>query len=131
MATAASTETKFILSQRTRRVVLGLIIVAAVYLLAVTPARTWWEQRQEMHAATQRYETLKSANSDLENRAAELKQDDKIQAIARERYELIPEGHKAYAVMPAPDQQVPAAKSEEPGAKDWIEKAVDAVEFWD
>lgn len=131
MVATTRTANGVLLGQRMRRVVLAVIVIAAVYLLAVTPARTWWDQRQDMHAASQRYEALKVANADLEKRAAALRDDKNVEALARDRYELVPAGKDAYAVMPAPSQAVPAGATDGDPEQSWWSKTIDTVEFWD
>lgn len=120
--------TSRLLSNRSRRVMLIGLVLVAFYLLAVTPARTYFEQRQEMAEATARYNTLIAANKGLEEQVSGLANDDRIAQLARERYELVPPNTDAYAVMPPAQAVVPEANA--PEQSSW-EKARDTLSFWD
>jgi cell division protein FtsB len=74
--------------------------LAAFYLLAVTPVRTYFEQRAQMHQAQQRYTILATTNKQLQERAVQLQSNEEIKRLARERYELVEPGQQAFAVMP-------------------------------
>ena len=121
--------TQRFLSSRARWLVFALLIVVAVYLLAVTPARTYFQQRQEMAEAQQRYDTLKSANEELTQRARDLQTDEAIGQLARDQYELVPPGADAYAVMPpaAAQSDSVAADGESDG---WFSETTDKLTFW-
>lgn len=116
------------LAARTRRVVLVLLVAVGLYLLAITPARTYLDQRHQMAAAEERYELLAEHNVRLEERVARLRTDDEIARLARERYELVPPGQQAYAVMPTPASPAsPPAPRQRDG---WWSTLADAVTFW-
>jgi cell division protein FtsB len=76
------------------------LVLVAFYLLAVTPLRTYVQQRSQMAEAEQRYEVLVETNKQLEERALQLQSDAEIKKLARERYELVEPGQQAFAVMP-------------------------------
>jgi len=97
------------LTSKARWIVFGLLVTMAGYLLAVAPVTTYLDQRQDLQAAEKRQEVLVDANQRLSQRVEQLKTDAEIQRLARERYELVPPGAQAYAVMPAP-----GAVSEDP-----------------
>lgn len=113
------------LSSRTRWLVFGLLVVVAVYLLAWTPVQTYLGQRQQMQAAEQRYSTLVAANKQLNDRAAQLQSDEEIARLAREQYELVPNGAQAYAVMPPPTTPAPEAAQTKQDKGLW-----DRLTFW-
>ena len=116
------------LSSRTRWIVFGLLLIVGIYLLAVTPVRTAIDQRSQLQAAEERYALISAANEKLRDRAARLQTDAEIERLARERYELVPEGKDAYAVMPSPPPPVPAPQvSDEKGL--WA-KIRDGATFW-
>lgn len=117
------------LSSRSRWIVFALIVGLGVYLLAVTPVRTYLDQRSEMQAVESRYELLAEANKQMEDRAKELQSDEEIKRLARERYELVPPGTKAYSVMPTPEDVAPQpeAKKDDRSA---LAKVWDGLTFW-
>jgi cell division protein FtsB len=117
------------LSTRIRWILLVGIVVLAGYLLLVTPARTYVQQRQQMHAAENRYQVLADANGKLDDRVKELQTDQAISQLARERYELVPPGSQAYSVMPAP-QQAPTTDEKPKQNKSLWSKIGDGLTFW-
>jgi len=117
------------LNSRARLLIFGLLLIAAVYLLAVTPMRTYLDQRQRMEATSERLAVLDLANERLRQRAVELQSDAEIARLAREKYELVPEGTEAYAVMPPPPAPAPPAKDEKKDGGLW-DRVVDGVSFW-
>ena len=112
-----------------RWIVLIGIVVLAGYLLLVTPARTYVQQRQQMHAAENRYQVLAQANEKLDSRVKELQTDQAISQLARERYELVPPGSQAYSVMPAPQQAAPTEENSQQNESLWS-KIGDSLSFW-
>ena len=117
------------LSSRARWFVFLLLIAAAVYLLAVTPARTYLDQRQRMQQAEQRYQVLASANKELTDRTTALQSDAEIARIAREQYELVPKGAQAYAVMPPSAPVSPPAPETAQDEGLWS-NVWDNITFW-
>jgi len=115
---------------RAKRVTFLALLVVALYLLAVTPVRTFVQQRAQMQKAEQRYEILASTNEQLRARALELQSDAEIKKLARERYELVEPGQQAFAVMPPsappPESTEPAKKQEGLPSRVW-----DAINLFD
>jgi cell division protein FtsB len=101
-------QAKRMVNGRARWVMIGLLVALGAYLLFFTPVRTYIDQRNQMEAAEARYELLASTNEELRQRSADLESDDEIRRLARERYELVEPGEKAWAVMPAPTTPPPA-----------------------
>jgi cell division protein FtsB len=125
----AQAQAQRLLSTRLRWIVLIGIVVLAGYLLLVTPARTYVQQRQQMHAAENRYQVLAQANKKLDDRVKELQTDQAISQLARERYELVPPGAQAYAVMPAPQQSAQTEEKSQQNKSLW-NKIGDSLTFW-
>lgn len=117
------------INSRTRWLLFALLLAVGTYLLAVTPVQTYLQQRHEMHQTEQRYHVLQSANAQLNQRVAQLQSDAEIQRLASERYELVPQGKQAYAVMPPVSAAVtsPPVKRHHEGL--WS-RAWDIVTFW-
>jgi cell division protein FtsB len=105
------------------------LIVVAVYLLAVTPVRTYFQQRTQMQEAQQRYEVLRKTNEQLQLRANELQSDAEIKRLARERYELVEPGQQVYAVMPPAPVTTPDTTPPEP-EESMSSRVWDAVNPW-
>lgn len=116
------------LNSRTRWILFGFIAVLSAYLLAVTPVRTYLAQRSEIQAVEHRQALLSQANEQLGQRVQALQSDAEIERLARERYDLVPPGTKAYAIMPAP-AATPAAKDPEKDRSLWSSIA-DDLTFW-
>jgi cell division protein FtsB len=113
--------------------VLTLLVVAAgIVLLAVFPARTYLAQRDNIDAAEQRLEILAEQNKQLGQRAARLHTDDEIERLAREQYSLVKPGEEAYAILPAPEPEKPAARPRPapPKEKSFWGKVGDSITFW-
>lgn len=117
------------LSSRTRWIVFSIVVALGVYLLAVTPVRTYFDQRSQMQAAEARYELLAKANEQLDQRARELQSDEAIEQLARQRYELVPPGTEAYAVMPPPVTVAPQSADDEEDDGLWSD-VLDNLSFW-
>src|SRR6185436_5184785 len=94
--------------------VLVAVVLIGLLFVAVFPTRTWLAQRQETAAATQQLQVLTKENSKLAMRVKALQSDDEIERLAREQYNLVKPGEKAYALLPGPS----AASDETPAAAD-------------
>lgn len=97
-----ATQAQRIFNARFRRVAFVMLLVSGLYLLGVSPVRSYLEQRDQMQYYEHKARTLKEANAELEKRASVLQSDAEIERLARENYELVPQGRDAYAVMPPP-----------------------------
>jgi len=113
-----------------------LVTVALVGLLfvAVFPTRTWLAQNQSIAAAEEQLEVLEEQNVLLEERVSALHEDEEIERLAREQYNLVRPGEEAYAVLPpAPTDspaEIPAAEVEAEDDSSVVERVVDFVVFW-
>lgn len=89
---------------RIRRLVplVVLIVLVAVLFVAVFPTRTWMAQRQERAAALEHLRVLEEQNEILASRVTALQDDEEIERLAREQYNLVRPGEEAYAILPAP-----------------------------
>lgn len=81
--------------------VLATLALVLVLFTAVFPTRTFWAQRNETQAAEQRLSVLSEQNGVLEDRAEELRSDEEVERLARERYNLVLPGEEAYALLPS------------------------------
>lgn len=85
---------------RLRRAALAMLIVSGLYLLAVSPVKSYLYQREQLQQYEQKTMHLDRANAQLNERIAQLQSDSEIERLARDQYELVPRGMEAYAVMP-------------------------------
>ena len=109
-----------------------VVVLAGITLLAVFPARTYFAQRQDLAAASERVEVLSEQNTELSERVKRLQTDAEIERLAREQYDLVKPGEEAYAILPAPDGDKPKAApraepEDEPG---FWSKVGDTLTFW-
>lgn len=100
-----------------------------MYLLAVAPVRTYFNERHQMQQAEHRYNVLSNANKQMQARVNQLQSDAEVENLARQDYELVPPGQEAFAVMPPPPNVAtppPAPKHKE----SFWGHAWDDVTFW-
>ncbi len=84
-------------SRRLRRLFVVALVVVGILFTFGNPARTWFDQRQEIAAARQRGAVLDEQNQQLQARAGRLGTDDEVERIARERRpKLLLAGWSAY-----------------------------------
>lgn len=92
-----------------RRVVwttLAAVTVIGVLFIGVYPTRTYFSQRSALDRTQHQLDVLRSENARLGQEAADLDTDAKIEALAREKYNLRLPGEEAYAILPAPPPKV-------------------------
>jgi len=116
--------------------VLVTVVLVGVLFVAVFPTRTWMAQQQSISDAEEQLQVLEEQNGLLEERIAALHEDDEIERLAREQYNLVRPGEEAYAVLPPaptdtpatiPADGVPDAEADDPSL---VERVVDFVTFW-
>jgi cell division protein FtsL len=83
-------------------ILLTSVTVVGVLFIGVYPTRTYVAQRSTLHKAQHQLEVLQTENAKLDQEAADLNTDSKIETLARERYNLVRPGEEAYAILPAP-----------------------------
>jgi cell division protein FtsB len=94
-----------LLSQRDwrRRAVwpaLAVVIVVAVLFVGVFPTRTFLNQRAAVARAEEQLRVLTAENERLDDRVDALNTPDEIERLAREQFELVMPGERAYVVVP-------------------------------
>ena len=109
-----------------------VVVLAGITLLAVFPARTYFAQRHDLAAASERVQVLTRENTELSDRVKRLHTDEEIERLAREQYDLVKPGEEAFAILPPPASDTPKAKpapvaEAEPGF--WA-KVGDTLSFW-
>jgi len=96
------------LTRWVRPLLLATAAVATIAALAVYvfPTRTWLDQRAALGETGAELTELRAERAALEERVAELDDDDRIEEIARSQYGLVKPGEEAYAVLPAPEAPI-------------------------
>ena len=117
---------------RLRRVFIASLVVVGILFTFANPARTWFDQRQEIAAARERNIVLDEQGKELRARAATLRTDEEIERIAREEYGLVKPGEEAFGILPAPGSgpREPDAEPPPPPRSAW-RAAWDTLTFWD
>lgn len=108
---------------------LGSVVLVGVLFTAVFPTRTYLAQRASISRAEEQLAVLGEQNAALQARAEELQSDAEIERLAREQYNLVKPGEEAYAVLPPPAEEAPAADEAPPPKDDrnLFEKAWGAI----
>jgi len=114
-----------------RRLFVVALVVAGILFTFGTPARTWYDQRQEIVAARDRTAVLDQESRDLQARIDQLNSDAEVERIAREQYGMVKPGEEAFGILPAPGSGPPARPpAPPPKHRSWWERARDKVTFW-
>ena len=106
---------------------LATLGLALVLFTAVFPTRTFLTQRAATSAAEERMSVLTEQNAALEARAGQLEDDEEIERLAREQYNLVMPGEEAYAMLPsaAPPATEPSPPADEPDDRNAVERLWD------
>ena len=123
---------------RVRRAVWPVLVTVALVgflFVAVFPTRTWMAQQQSIADAEEQLRVLDEQNVLLEERVAALHDDEEIERLAREQYNLVRPGEEAYALLPPAPTDTPASipaagVEEEDDDPSLVERVVDFVVFW-
>jgi cell division protein FtsB len=86
----------------------GSVALAVVLIYAIFPVRTYLEQRSATARARERIDRLTEANAELEERQAELSENETVEEIARRDYQLVFPGEESYGLLPPPVDDAPA-----------------------
>jgi cell division protein FtsB len=116
--------------RRVRRLFVAALVVAGILFTFGNPARTWYDQRQEISAARQRNAVLDEQSRHLQARVDQLGTDAEVERIARGEYGLVRPGEEAFGILPAPGSAPPAPPPPPPEERSWWERARDRVTFW-
>lgn len=117
--------------QRLRRLFIASLVVVGILFTFANPARTWFDQRQDIAAARERNVVLDEQSQELRARAATLRSDDEIERIARAEYGLVKPGEEAFGILPAPGSGPPRAEPPPPAApRPWWKGVWDTLSFW-
>jgi cell division protein FtsB len=101
--------------RRAVRVLLAVVIGAAVLLLFVFPVRTLIDQRSQAGLAMQRLKALTAENAQLGKEAQQLHDKSYLEQIARDVYGLARPGDHVYQVTPPNGGASPTTTTTVPG----------------
>ena len=89
---------------------LASVTIVGVLFIGVYPVRTYLAQRASLHRAERQIDVLKTQNDNLGQQTQQLNTDSEIERLAREQYNLVRPGERAFAILPAPPPpiQLPA-----------------------
>jgi cell division protein FtsL len=85
---------------------LAAVTVIGVLFIGVYPTRTYLAQRSGLQKAQHQLDVLQTENAKLEQQAADLNTDSRVETLARENYNLVRPGEEAYAILPAPPPKI-------------------------
>lgn len=105
--------------------VASLLALLGVALLGTFPVRAYLGQQHQRDVLADRVASLAAENQRRSARIDWLKQDDTIERLARDRYQLVRPGEEAYAILPsppAPPAAGPAASPPPPPHKSWVSR---------
>jgi cell division protein FtsB len=103
------------------------LVVVAMLFLAVFPTRTWIAQRRERAAVVHDIAELRAQNRQLSDRAGRLRSDAEIERLARERYNLVRPGERAFAILPPRERGRAHAKPKASEKRPWWQRAWDRL----
>ncbi len=85
---------------RPARIALLTLMTVAFLFAFVFPTRALLAQREDERRARDRLELLREESDKLADEAEQLRSDEEIERLARERYHLVYPGEESYAVVP-------------------------------
>jgi hypothetical protein len=91
--------------------VLGAVVFALVVLATGMPVSALLAQRHQLSSASTELARLHEENGSLEHQARQLSDSATVGALARTEYGLVPNGDKAYDILPAPGTSAGTASS--------------------
>ena len=91
--------------RRTVWQILGAMALVVVLFVGVFPTRSYLAQRSATDTAEEQLAFLQAESDVLEARVRKLQNEDEIERLAREQYNLVRPGEEAYAILPGPDSE--------------------------
>ena len=89
----------------------ALVGLLAVLVLGAFPVQAYLDQGRQRDDLRARIAELNRANEALERKAADLKDPARVEALARERYQLVRPGEEAYSILPSDTPAAPPSNS--------------------
>ncbi|MEY2460825.1 MAG: hypothetical protein QOG30_2655 [Acidimicrobiaceae bacterium] len=87
-------------------VLLASVTIIGVLFIGVYPTRTYLAQRSALQKSQHQLDVLQGENAKLDQQAADLNTDSRIETLARENYNLVRPGEEAFAILPAPPPKI-------------------------
>jgi cell division protein FtsL len=87
-------------------ILLASVTIIGVLFIGVYPTRTYFAQRSALQKAQHQLDVLQTENAKLDQQAADLNTDSRIETLARENYNLVRPGEEAFAILPAPPPKI-------------------------
>jgi cell division protein FtsL len=87
-------------------ILVASVTIVGVLFIAVYPTRTYLAQRSALQKGQHQLDVLQTENAKLDQQAADLNTDTRIETIARENFNLVHPGEEAYAILPAPPPKI-------------------------
>lgn len=87
----------------------SLVALFAVVVLGAFPVRAYFDQSTQRDQLAARLAALAAKNDELARQAEQLKDPQTVEALARERYQLVRPGEEAYAILPSDAPAAPPA----------------------
>jgi cell division protein FtsB len=78
---------------------LASVTIVGVLFIGVYPVRTYLAQRASLHRAERQIDVLKTQNDNLGQQTQQLNTDSEIERLAREQYNLVRPGERAFAIL--------------------------------
>jgi cell division protein FtsB len=88
--------------------VVAIVVTIVALVVWVFPTRTWMAQRQATQQTAEKLDVIETETERLEAQVRSLQTPAEIERLARERYNLVKPGEKAYVVLPATLPTFPA-----------------------
>ncbi len=101
--------------RRSRLVLAGSALLAAVILVAWFPASQLYRQRQTLATATAQLNQLRQQDAALAKERVDLDSSGELSRLAREQYQLVTPGQQAFAVLPPNGSSVNSSTTPYPG----------------
>ena len=117
-------------SRRLRRLFVVALVVVGILFTFGNPARTWFDQHQDIAAARERNAVLAEQSRELQARVDQLNTDAEVEQIARKEHGLVRPGEEAFGILPGPSPNDPPPPPPPPEPRPWWERAWDTVTFW-
>lgn len=114
-----------------RPFILGFVVLLVLGVMVISgPLRSYLDQRDRVELLEQQLAVLDEANADLEQRAADLRDPEYQELLARERYGYVRPGEVPYVVVPPQRDTSDISESlavDEPAPRPWYRAAWDGL----
>ena len=99
------------MTRRPRNLVIAAVVFALVVLATGMPVSALLSQRHQLSSSASELSRLRTENTSLRDEARQLNNPASVGALARTNYGLVPNGDKAYDILPASGSSATAGTS--------------------